>query len=129
MISILSLQRSNGKWVATKRFSQRQIEKEKIRYVHSRGNPRLDYVTFAAQVFPSLELPKAPRPWSLVLRPRTFLDLSPQSFFKLYDAQVNGVAVGKSFTFSIKFINININPVNNRGLVTINIYDCEMLKY
>ena len=44
-------QRSNGKWVATKRFSQRQIEKEKIRYVHSRGNPRLDYVTFAAQVF------------------------------------------------------------------------------
>ena len=53
IISILSFQRSNGKWVATKRFSQRQIEKEKIRYVHSRGNPRLDYVTFAAQVFPS----------------------------------------------------------------------------
>ena len=39
------------------------------------------------------------------------------------DFQVNGVAVGKSFTFSIKFINININPVNNRGLVTINIFE------
>lgn len=50
-LSTLCLQRSTGKWVATKRFSQRQIEKEKIRYVHSRGNPRLDYVTFAAQVF------------------------------------------------------------------------------
>ena len=36
----------------------------------------------------------------------------------LYAVQVNGVAVGKSFTFSIKFINININAVNNRGLVT-----------
>ena len=36
----------------------------------------------------------------------------------MYAIQVNGVAVGKSFTFSIKFINININAVNNRGLVT-----------
>ena len=26
--------RSNGKWVTTRRFSQRQIEKEKIRYIH-----------------------------------------------------------------------------------------------
>ena len=56
-----SLQRSNGKWVATKRFSQRQIEKEKIRYVHSRGNPRLDYVTFAAQVFSDRDIPEETR--------------------------------------------------------------------
>ena len=29
--------RSNGKWVTTRRFSQRQIEKEKIRYIHRWG--------------------------------------------------------------------------------------------
>lgn len=75
--------RSNGKWVTTKRFSQRQIEKEKIRYVHSRGNPRVDFITFIAQV--------------------------------------NGQNVGKSFTFSIKFIRVNINVINNEGLKLENI--------
>ena len=75
--------RSNGKWVTTKRFSQRQIEKEKIRYIHSRGNPRVDFITFIANV--------------------------------------NGQGVGKSFTFSIKFVRVNINVISNRGLKLENI--------
>ena len=75
--------RSNGKWVTTKRFSQRQIEKEKIRYIHSRGNPRVDFITFIANV--------------------------------------NGQNIGKSFTFSIKFVRVNINVISNHGLKMENI--------
>ena len=75
--------RSNGKWVTTKRFSQRQIEKEKIRYIHSRGNPRVDFITFVASV--------------------------------------NGQNVGKSFTFSIKFVRVNLNVISNHGLKLENI--------
>ena len=75
--------RSNGKWVTTKRFSQRQIEKEKIRYIHSRGNPRVDFISLLASI--------------------------------------NGLSVGKAFTFSIKFVRVNLNVINNRGLKLENI--------
>ena len=75
--------RSNGKWVTTRRFTQRQLEKEKIRYIHSRGNPRVDFITFIANV--------------------------------------NGASVGKSFSFSIKFVRENINLINNHGLKLENI--------
>lgn len=46
----LQRQRGNGKWVTSRRFTQKQIDKGKVRYVHSRGNPRSDYFTFTAQL-------------------------------------------------------------------------------
>ena len=40
--------RGNGRWVSTKRFFSRQLEKEKVRYVHTKGTPARDSFTFAA---------------------------------------------------------------------------------
>ena len=76
-------QRANGKWITTRKFTQRQLEKGKVRYVHSRGNPRNDYFTFSAQL--------------------------------------NGNSLGKSFTFTITFVNINIQAVRNHGLTLENV--------
>ena len=71
-------EKANGKWVNTKKFTQKHVEKGKVRYVHGRGNPATDYFTFTVQL--------------------------------------NGNSLDKSFTFSIKFVNINIQAVRNHGL-------------
>ncbi|TRY66991.1 hypothetical protein TCAL_11761 [Tigriopus californicus] len=42
--------RGNGRWVSTKRFFSRQLEKEKVRYVHTKGNPSKDSFRFTAVV-------------------------------------------------------------------------------
>ena len=71
-------QKPGGRWITTKRFTQRQLDKGKVRYVHNRGNPRLDTFTFAVYL--------------------------------------NGNSIEKTFTFTISFVNVNIQSVRNHGL-------------
>ena len=71
-------EKGNGKWVTTKKFTQKQIEKGKVRYVHGRGNPSTDYFSFTVQL--------------------------------------NGNGFGKSYTFLIEFVAVNIQAVRNHGL-------------
>ena len=78
-------QKPTGRWVTTRRFTQRQLEKGKLRYVHSRGNPRSDFFTFGVHL--------------------------------------NGNSVGKSYTFTITFVNINIQSVRNHGLKLENVIE------
>jgi hypothetical protein len=61
------------------------VEKGKVRYIHSRGNPRTDHFTFTAAL--------------------------------------NGAASGKAFTFTITFVNINIQPTRNQGLTLDNVVE------
>ena len=42
--------RSNGRWVTTKRFFNRQLEKGKLRYRQVKSNPSADYFRFVASV-------------------------------------------------------------------------------
>ena len=42
--------RSNGRWVTTKRFFNRQLEKGKLRYRQVKSNPSSDYFRFVASV-------------------------------------------------------------------------------
>ena len=42
--------RGNGRWVTTKRFYTRQLEKGKLRYVHTKGNPSSDFFRFVVSV-------------------------------------------------------------------------------
>ena len=42
--------RGNGRWVTTKRFYTRQLEKGKLRYVHTKGNPATDSFRFVVSV-------------------------------------------------------------------------------
>ena len=42
--------RGNGRWVTTKRFYTRQLEKGKLRYVHTKGNPSTDMFKFVVSV-------------------------------------------------------------------------------
>ena len=42
--------RSNGRWVTTKRFFSRQLEKGKLRYNQVKSNPSSDYFRFVASV-------------------------------------------------------------------------------
>ena len=61
------------------------MEKGKVRYIHSRGNPRTDHFTFSAAL--------------------------------------NGAGGGKAFTFTITFVNINIQPTRNTGLTLDNVVE------
>ncbi len=61
------------------------MEKGKVRYIHSRGNPRTDHFTFSAAL--------------------------------------NGAPGGKVFTFTITFVNINIQPTRNQGLTLDNVVE------
>ena len=42
--------RGHGKWASTKRFFSRQLEKGKVRYVHTKGNPSTDSFSFTVTV-------------------------------------------------------------------------------
>ena len=42
--------RGHGKWASTKRFFSRQLEKGKVRYVHTKGNPSSDSFSFTVTV-------------------------------------------------------------------------------
>ena len=42
--------RGNGRWVTTKRFYTRQLEKGKLRYAHTKGSPTTDYFRFVVSV-------------------------------------------------------------------------------
>ncbi len=43
--------RGNGRWITTRRFTARQLEREKIRYVHTRGgSPERDSFHFTVGV-------------------------------------------------------------------------------
>ena len=42
--------RGHGNWASTKRFYSRQLEKGKVRYVHTRSNPSADSFNFVVTV-------------------------------------------------------------------------------
>ena len=42
--------RGHGNWASTKRFYSRQLEKGKVRYVHTRSNPSADSFNFIVTV-------------------------------------------------------------------------------
>jgi hypothetical protein len=42
--------RGHGRWASTKRFFSRQLEKGKVRYVHTKGSPSSDSFSFTVTV-------------------------------------------------------------------------------
>ena len=87
--------------MATKRFYSRQLEKEKVRYVHTSGNPDRDSFKFTAEVDYSLEGSSTDHS-----------DSSSSSSSKIREHQ-----------FDINFITLQVQAIRNNPVQLINVQE------